>query len=71
MEQKRLNLYLIDMKYIRNLAKADDHVMSVSPQVGKETRPFVGIVVVCESLKYCIPFKRLEIVLQKWKADTT
>ncbi|MCM1236427.1 MAG: type III toxin-antitoxin system ToxN/AbiQ family toxin [Ruminococcus flavefaciens] len=55
MEQKRLNLYLIDMKYIRNLAKADDHVMSVSPQTGKETRPFVGIVVVCESLKYCIP----------------
>ena len=36
-EQKRLNLYLIDMKYIRNLAKADDHVMSVSPQAGKET----------------------------------
>ena len=29
-EQKRLNLYLIDMKYIRNLAKADDHVMSVT-----------------------------------------
>lgn len=41
LEQKRLNLYLIDMKYIRNLAKADDHVMSVSPQAGKETRPFV------------------------------
>ena len=40
-EQKRLNLYLIDMKYIRNLAKTDDHVMSVSPQTGKETRPFV------------------------------
>ncbi len=26
MEQKRQNLYLIDMKYVRNLAKADDHV---------------------------------------------
>lgn len=26
-EQKRLNLYLIDIKYIRNPAKADDHVM--------------------------------------------
>ena len=55
MKQKRLNLYLIDMKYIRNLAKADDHVMSVSPQAGKETRPFVGIVIVCGTGKYCIP----------------
>lgn len=55
MEQKRLNLYLIDMKYIRNLAKADDRVMSVSPQVGKGTRPFVGIVIVCGKQKYCIP----------------
>ena len=55
MEQKRLNLYLIDMKYIRNLSKADDRVMSVSPQVGKETRPFVGIVIVCGVQKYCIP----------------
>ena len=55
MVQKRLNLYLIDMKYIRNLAKEDDRVMSVSPQVGKETRPFVGIVIVCGVQKYCIP----------------
>ena len=55
MGQKRLKLYFIDMKYIRNLAKADDLVMSVSPQVGKETRPFVGIVIVCETQKYCIP----------------
>lgn len=39
MEQKRLNLYLIDMKYIRNLAKVDDHVMSVSPQAGKKQDP--------------------------------
>lgn len=55
MEQKRLNLYLIDIKYIRNLAKADDHVMSVSPQINKEKRPFVGIVIICEKQKYCIP----------------
>lgn len=38
MDQKRLNLYLIDIKYVRNLAKADDHVMSISPQTGKERR---------------------------------
>ncbi len=55
MGQKRLNLYLIDMKYIRNLAKEDDRVMSVSPQIGKETRPFVGIVIVCGVQKYCVP----------------
>ena len=45
----------IDMKYIRDLAKADDRVMPVSPQIGKEKRPFVGIVILCESKKYCIP----------------
>ena len=55
MEQKRLNLYLIDMKYIRNLVKIEDKVMSVSPQIGKGTRPFVGIVIICGIQKYCIP----------------
>ena len=55
MDQRRLNLYLIDIKYIRDLAKADDNVMSVSPQINKENRPFVGIVIVCENQKYCIP----------------
>ena len=52
---KRLRLYRIDMKYIRDLSKVDAHVPSVSPQVGKESRPFVGIVVVCEGKGYCIP----------------
>ncbi len=55
MKQNRLNLYLIDMKYIRDLAKADDHVMSVSPQISKEKRPFVGIIIVCGTEKYCVP----------------
>ena len=52
---EELNLYSIDLKYIRDLAKADNHVMSVSPQLGKETRPFVGIVVVMNTKQYCIP----------------
>lgn len=43
MEQKRLSLYQIDLKYIRDLAEVDDNVRSVSPQIGKEKRPFVGI----------------------------
>lgn len=45
MKQERLNLYLIDMKYIRNLHKADDRVSSVSPQIGK--RFLIWIIVQC------------------------
>lgn len=52
---EKLDLYSIDLKYIRDLTKADQHVMSVSPQIGKETRPFVGIVVVMNTKQYCIP----------------
>lgn len=48
-------LYHVDMKYIRNLHKLDDKVLSVSPQTGKANRVFVGTVTVCESHKYCIP----------------
>ncbi|MBQ9199402.1 MAG: type III toxin-antitoxin system ToxN/AbiQ family toxin [Lachnospiraceae bacterium] len=56
MEQKRLNLYTVNMKYIRNLHnQGDDRVFSVSPQVGKESRPFVGIVIICKEKQYCIP----------------
>ncbi len=36
MKQERLNLYLIDMKYIRNLHRVDDKVSSVSAQIGKQ-----------------------------------
>ena len=55
MRQERLNLYLIDMKYIRNLHRADDKVSSVSPQIGKQHRIYVGIVVLCNNRKYLIP----------------
>lgn len=55
MQQERLNLYFLDMKYIRDLHKADDCVQSVSPQIHKSNRPFVGIVVVCNDHKDCIP----------------
>ena len=54
-KQERLSLYTIDMKYIRNLHRRDDRVRSVSPQIGKENRVFVGIVVICGERKYCIP----------------
>ena len=53
--QTEFNLYKVDMKYIRNLHNKDDKVPSVSPQIGKDSRVFVGIVVVCDKHKYCIP----------------
>ena len=43
------------MKYIRNLHKIDDKVLSVSPQANKSNRVFVGIITICNSQKYCIP----------------
>ena len=53
--QTDFQLYKIDMKYIRNLHKIDDKVLSVSPQTGKDNRVFIGIVVICGEHKYCIP----------------
>lgn len=52
---KKLNFYYIDLKYIRDLSNADDNVMSISPQRGKENRPFVGVVVLLNGRHYCIP----------------
>ena len=53
---KRFKLYNVNMKYIRNLHNVDDNVPSVSPQIGKHSRPFLGIVVLVNGSKYCIPF---------------
>lgn len=55
MEQPRLNLYRVDIKYIRNLTHADEHVMSVSPQIKKSNRPFIGVIVICDDKQYCVP----------------
>ena len=55
MRQERLNLYRIDMKYIRNLHNVDSRVSSVSPQIGKHHRVYIGIVVICNEKKYLIP----------------
>lgn len=52
---KKLNLYYINLKYIRDLSNADDKVLSVSPQLGKQNRPFVGIIILLNKQKYCIP----------------
>ena len=53
--QTDFKLYKVDMKYIRNLHNADDKVLSVSPQMRKDNRVFIEIVIVCGSHKYCIP----------------
>ena len=53
--KQRLCLYHIDMKYIRNLHHVDDNVPSVSPQIGKEKRTFLGVIVLCNGRKYCVP----------------
>lgn len=55
MKQERLNLYRIDMKYVRNLHNVDNRVSSVSPQIGKQHRIYIGIVVMCNERKYLIP----------------
>jgi len=46
-----LDVYRIDMKYIRNLHNIDDRVFSVSPQIGKDDRPFLGIIIICNEHK--------------------
>ena len=53
---KRFKLYNVNIKYIRNLHNVDDNVPSVSPQIGKQERPFLGIVVLINGSKFCIPF---------------
>ena len=53
-----LDIYRIDMKYIRDLHNIDDRVLSVSPQIGKDERPFLGIIVICDRHKYCVPLSK-------------
>lgn len=52
---KRLKLYNVSLKYIRNLHNVDNHVPSISPQIGKQNRPFLGVVIMVNDAKYCIP----------------
>lgn len=65
--RNELKLYKVNMKYIRDLQKADDKVLSVSPQAGKSNRVFVGIVVVCGNRQYCIPLSSPKIKHHKMK----
>lgn len=59
MIHESLNLYWIDMKYIRNLCNnVDKRVYSVSPQLGKQERPYLGVIILCNHQKYCIPLSK-------------
>lgn len=69
MKKQKLHLYHIDMKYIRDLSRIDDKVMSVSPQIEKERRPFVGVVVICNCRRYCIPLTSPKLKHQSMKND--
>ena len=50
-EQGRLNLYKVDKKYIRDLHRADDRVSSVSPQIGKDKRVYIGLLIIGKKYK--------------------
>ncbi len=52
---QRFKLYTVNLKYIRNLHRIDNHVPSVSPQIGKQERPFLGIIVLVNGSRFCIP----------------
>ena len=69
MQQSKLKLYTMDMKYVRDLHNVDDRVQSVSPQIHKSNRPFVGVVVVCDEHKYCIPLDHPKEKHYKMKND--
>ena len=51
MIQAPLEVYRIDMKYITNLHNIDDRVLSVSPQICKDERLFLGVIVICNEHK--------------------
>lgn len=45
-------MYHVNLKYIRNLSHVDDNVMLISPQIGKENRLFVGVILLLNSMIY-------------------
>jgi len=63
----KLNLYTVDIKYIRDLHRVDDRVYSVSPQICKDKRVFVGVIVICNTKKYIIPLSSVKIKHYKMK----
>ena len=69
MQHKRLRLYHLNLKYVRDLANVDENVMSVSPQLNKEKWPFIRTVVICDNKLYCIPLTSPKPKHEKMKND--
>ncbi len=57
-ESNNLKLYRIDIKYVRELHKVCDRVPSVSPQIKKNNRHFIGIILMINSQLYAVPITR-------------
>ena len=64
------------MKYIRNLKNVEQKatgrtntILSVSTQTHKQGRPFLGILVLVNERKYCIPLSSVE-EKEKYKSIT-
>ncbi len=55
MKPEKFSLYYVDMKYNRDLANHDENVLSSSPQIGKEHRPYIGILLMINGRNYCVP----------------
>ena len=53
--EKKLSLWKVDLKYNQDLSRYDENVMSISPQLGKENRPFIGILIMVNGKQYCAP----------------
>ncbi|MBQ6520444.1 MAG: type III toxin-antitoxin system ToxN/AbiQ family toxin [Anaerolineaceae bacterium] len=71
MLQERLSLYMIDLKYVRDLANHDKNgnVRSISPQQGKSLRPFLGVIVICDNKQYCVPLSSPRAKHEKMNND--
>ena len=51
----KLRLYRVDVEYVRALRKVDENVEDNSPENHKDKRAYVGVVIICDNNKYCIP----------------
>ena len=57
-----LRFYKVKMKYVRNLQNVDssNNILSVSSQRHKNKRLFLGVVIMLDNHKYCIPLSSVE-----------
>ena len=56
-----LDFYIVKMKYVRNLMNIDhQNIMSISSQHKKNNRVFVGIILMVNNHKYCIPLSSVK-----------